>query len=187
MSRWRTCGAAADRPGESPAGSSTTAASTRSGSGTSSRTAGKFRRRRRPSWPASSPGLVAYWRFNEGTGTSSSTTRPANHADAIKGAALGRRRARWAGGAGHDAARHHGIGTSNITASSVDDRPLRPASRRRRSVSYTATGSCPCTNVPSAATGTSALVTLTGLAADTAYKFRSQATDAAGNLRVSRR
>ena len=68
-------------------------------------------------------------------------------------------------------------------------RARRFRSPRRRpatgSVSYSATGACPCTDVFSAAVGTTHVIALSGLAANTTYTFAVKAHDAADNLQTA--
>jgi chitodextrinase len=54
-------------------------------------------------------------------------------------------------------------------------------------VSYSLTGSCPCTDVFDPAIGMSHTITLTNLAANTTYTFQVHAHDAANNSRRRRR
>ena len=77
-----------------------------------------------------------------------------------------------------------GIVTSNVTAASVTV-SFQTSEVTTAQVSYTATTTCPCTDVVSAVTGTSHVVTLSGLAADTLYQFVVSAADAAGNVQTS--
>ena len=75
-----------------------------------------------------------------------------------------------------------GVTTSNLTTSSVTI-SFTTSEAATGWVSYTG-ASCPCSDVYSAGTGTTHVVTLTGLTADTTYQYQVKATDAAGNLRV---
>jgi hypothetical protein len=127
-------------------------------------------------------GLVAYWRFNEASGTASSDDSPANHTATLL-AGVGR----VAGGPlapDTVAPNITGIVTSNVTTTgaTISFNTNEPATGW---VSYTATGACPCTDVFSAAAGTTHVVTLSGLASDTVYTFNVKAIDGASNLQTS--
>jgi chitodextrinase len=130
----------------------------------------------------SEPGLVGYWRFNEGSGETAADEGPGDQlATLINGPV-------WApeGPLAPDVAAPDitGIVTSNVTAASVTV-SFQTSEVTTAHVLYTATTTCPCTDVVSAVTGTSHVVTMSGLAADTLYQFVVSAADAAGNVRTS--
>lgn len=127
------------------------------------------------------PGLVGYWRFNEGAGLTAGN-------DAVsRQAALLVNGTQWA--TGGPLAPHAtdttppligNVATGGTTANRATitfetDEPTTAV------VAYSATGSCPCTTVTSPTTGTTHSVALTGLAPNTTYTFTVRATDAAGN------
>ena len=129
------------------------------------------------------PGLAAYWRFNEGTGTTVADDSPNNHTATLYNAVT------WMDGgplapSGVDVTPPDitGVTTSNLTTSSVTISFATSEVATGR-VSYTG-ASCPCSDVYSAGTGTSHVVVLTGLAADTTYQYQVKAADGSGNLRV---
>ena len=129
------------------------------------------------------PGLAAYWRFNEGTGTTVADDSPNNHTATLFNTVA------WMDGgplatSGGDVTPPDitGVTTSNLTTSSVTIGFATNEVATGR-VSYTG-ASCPCADVYSAGTGTAHVVVLTGLTADTTYQYQVKATDGAGNLRV---
>ena len=86
------------------------------------RTSSGSRRRMTTELTGSEPGLVGYWRFNEGAGTvAPGSASGALADDPVQRSAVDGRRAHGLGAAGCDAARHQQHVGSNLTASSVDD------------------------------------------------------------------
>ena len=130
----------------------------------------------------SEPGLVGYWQFNDGVGISAAGGTPGTPPAALVNGPV------WMAGGplAPDVAAPDitGIVTSNVTAASVTV-SFQTSEVTTAQVSYTATTTCPCTDVVSAVTGTSHVVTLSGLAADTLYQFVVSAADAAGNVQTS--
>ena len=131
------------------------------------------------------PGLVGYWRFNEGSGAIVADDAGAdNMATVFNGAA-------WREGgplapAVPDLAPPQITGSvvSNVTDSSATI-AFNTSEAATGWVAYTATGACPCPEVYSAALGTTHVVALSGLTPATTYQFLVRATDAAGNLQTA--
>ena len=131
----------------------------------------------------SEPGLRAYWRFNEGSGTTVAGDGPADQPMTLSNGPL------WVAGGplapDVTAPDIINLSTSSVTASSVTV-TFQTNEPAMAWVSYTATGACPCVDVYSATTmGTTHVVSLAGLAPDTVYSFVGHAQDAAGNLQTS--
>ena len=131
----------------------------------------------------SEPGLAAYWRFNDGAGTSVADDSPSSHTATLYNTTS------WMSGgplgtSGGDVTPPDitGVTTSNLTTSGVTI-GFSTSEAATGWVSFTG-ASCPCSDVYSAGSGTAHLVTLTGLTADTTYQYQVKATDGAGNLRV---
>jgi hypothetical protein len=131
------------------------------------------------------PGLVAYWRFNEGNETLVADDSQLDHTATLFNGPI------WVPGgpmgpAEPDVAAPQitNIVISNLTATGVTI-TFTTSESATAWVSYTASGACPCTDTHSASPGTSHVVTLSGLAFDTPYTFEVRATDAASNLAVS--
>jgi hypothetical protein len=126
-------------------------------------------------------GLVGYWRFNEGAGLTSADDSPNNNTAALIGGTS------WLpdGPLAPDttAPLISNIVVSNVTAGGATI-TFTTNESALAGVSYTLT-TCPCTDVNSAAVGTSHSVQLTGLAAQTQYQFTVYARDGANNLRTS--
>jgi hypothetical protein len=131
------------------------------------------------------PGLVAYWRFNEGLGTTVADDSPAEHLATLHGGPFWR-----AGGPLAPVVPDltppdiTGIVGSNLTDSGLTV-AFDTSEVTTGWLSYTLTTMCPCTEVYSAGPGTAHVITLSGLSPDTVYQFEVRATDAAGNLQVS--
>ena len=128
-------------------------------------------------------GLRGYWRFNEGSGPTVAGDGPADQPMTHTNGPL------WVAGGplapDVTAPDISNLSTSNVTATSVTV-TFQTSEAATAWVSYTATGACPCVDVYSATTpGTIHVVSLTGLAPDTVYRFVGQAQDAAGNLQTS--
>ena len=127
------------------------------------------------------PGLRGYWRFNEGSGTTVAGEGPADQPATLLNGPL------WVAG-GPLAPDVVPPEVTNVLTSAVTASSLTVAFETSEAalawVSYTATGACPCVDVYSAA-GTTHVVPLTGLAADTVYSFVVHAQDAAGNGQTS--
>ncbi len=111
------------------------------------------------------PGLVAYWRFNEGAGTTVRDEGPGHHTATLYNTVT------WMAGGplAPDVTPPDitNIATSNLTSSSLTV-TFTTSEVATGWVAYTAGTACPCTEVYSAAPGTTHVVTLTGLAPDTA-------------------
>ena len=124
------------------------------------------------------PGLVAYWRFNEGSGLTSTDDSPGSHGATLLSAAM------WAaeGPLAPDttAPTLANIATSNLTASGVTV-TFTTNEMTTGWVTDSVGTACPCTDVFSAGPGTTHSVVLTGLAADTVYQITPKAHDAANN------
>jgi hypothetical protein len=130
------------------------------------------------------PGLVGYWRVNEGTGTTADDASPTDRAMTFFNGVT------WAAGGplgpavpDETAPVIANLTTGNVTMSSVTV-SFTTDEAATGAVAYTATGACPCPEVTSAL-GTVHTVTLSGLAADTVYQLTVRATDAAGNEQVT--
>ena len=127
-------------------------------------------------------GLVAYWRFNESAGTTTADDSPFNHLATLLAGVT-----RLAGGPlapDTTAPTISNIATSNLTASGVTI-TFTTSEAATGWVSYSATGACPCTDVFSAAVGTSHSVTLSGLTANTLYTYQAKARDGANNQQTA--
>ena len=129
------------------------------------------------------PGLIAYWRLDDGTGVSAIDDSPAEHTATLFNGPI------WNAGGGMappdgTAPDIFNISTSSPTTSTVTV-TFNTSEAATAWVSYTPTTACPCVDVYSATVGTTHSITLTGLAANTTYQFVVQATDAAGNLQVA--
>ena len=129
-------------------------------------------------------GLVAYWRFNEGVGGTVADDSPGNSTATLLNGPL------WVYGGPMAPTEPDvtppaitNIATSNLTASSVTV-TFSTSEAATGGVSYAPGVACPCTDVYGPV-GITHVVTLTGLASDTAYQFVVKATDGAGNLQVS--
>jgi hypothetical protein len=127
-------------------------------------------------------GLVAYWKFNEGSGTTVTDDGPASYAATLMNGPA------WvAGGPMGEAVPDTtppditNIVIGNLTASGATI-SFTTSEVSTGWVSFSATAACPCIDVYSAGTGTTHVVTLTGLAPDTIYQVVVKATDAATNL-----
>jgi hypothetical protein len=130
-------------------------------------------------------GLVAYWPFNEGTGTTAADASQSGLTAALLGGTG------WAFGGplapmvpDTTAPEISNIAASNLTASGVTIN-FTTNEGATGWVSYAVGSTCPCTDVFSAATGTSHAVTLSGLAPNTSYRFVINASDAASNLQTT--
>jgi hypothetical protein len=126
-------------------------------------------------------GLVAYWRFNDGSGLSGVDDSPNNHVATLVNGTL------WMpdGPLAPDATAPliSNIVVSNVTSSGATI-TFTTDETATAWVSHTTTV-CPCTDVFSGAVGTAHSVNLTGLAANTTYNFTVSARDGANNLRTS--
>ena len=148
--------------------------------GTSCERLARCRRRGAPSSKAPRPGLVAYWRFNEGVGLSVADDSPGSATAVLMNGTHGRRA---------PGARHHGTAdrergcVSNLSFSATITFTTNEAATGW--VTYMAGTACPCVDVFSAGAGISHVVTLTGLAPDTPYQFRAKASDGANNQQVA--
>ncbi len=127
-------------------------------------------------------GLRAYWRFNEGVGTSVADDSANNSFLTLSNGVL------WAadGPIPEDttAPQLSNIAVSNITTSgaTITFTTNEPATG---SISYVAGSACPCTEVPGSGVGTAHTVTLVGLVPATSYQFTARAIDASDNSEVS--
>jgi hypothetical protein len=128
------------------------------------------------------PGLVGYWKFNEGSGGTVADDSPANNtATLFNGTA-------WVPGGpmgppepDTTAPAITNIATSNPTHSGITI-SFNTNEVATGWVSYSTTPACPCTDVYSAGTGTTHVVNLSGLSATTTYYFVVKASDASSNL-----
>jgi chitodextrinase len=123
------------------------------------------------------PGLVGYWRFNEGAGTTSADGSPGQHpALLLAGTAWG-----VDGPLTPDTTLPtiSNVVVSNVTATGATI-SFSTDEATTGWVSYTGPG-CPCADVFSAGTGTTHVVTLSGLTPDTVYEFVVHARDLATN------
>ncbi len=131
----------------------------------------------------SEAGLVAYWRFDEGAGMSVDDDSPNTHTGTFHNAVT------WMAGG------PMAPPEPDVTAPTIDDLTTSDVTESSATISFTtseaATGwvsytgaTCPCSDVYSAGPGTVHVMTLTGLAPDTAYDYQPNATDAAGNRQV---
>jgi hypothetical protein len=127
-------------------------------------------------------GLVAYWRLNEGAGGSSADDSPATNTAVLHVGVA------WAAGGplvpDTTAPAIANVAVSNLSASGATitfttDEPATGV------VLYTATASCPCTEVAGGAATTSHTIALSGLTGDTEYRFQMRATDAASNQQTT--
>ncbi len=127
---------------------------------------------------------MAYWRFNEGAGTAVADDSPGTNTATLRNSTAWMAGGPLGGSGGGDVTPPDitNVTTSSPTTSSVTI-SFSTNEAATGWVSYTGP-TCPCSDVYSAGTGTTHVVTLTGLAADTTYQYQPKATDAAGNLRV---
>ncbi len=130
------------------------------------------------------PGLVAYWKFNDGEGSTAADT-VGSHPLTLNGNPA------WlAGGPVAPAAPDvtapdiTQISTANHTSSGITIQfsTNEPTSGR---VSLSTTGSCPCVDYSSPVFGVTHQVIISGLAASTTYTYVVHATDAANNSQAS--
>ena len=127
-------------------------------------------------------GLAAYWRFNEGTGTSVADDSPgASTATLVNGTV-------WSTddplAPDTTAPQISNIVVSNITptGATITFTTNEPTTGW---ISYVAGTACPCTDAFSSGIGTSHTITLTGLASNTNYQFNAKASDTASNQAVA--
>jgi len=131
------------------------------------------------------PGLVAYWRLNDGAGATAIDDSPADQAATLFNAPT------WVPGGPMapalpdvTAPEITNVLTSNLTDSSITI-AFGTSEVATGWVSYgLSLSSLPGTDVYSASSGTGHVVTLAGLAPDTAYEFAVKASDGAGNVQV---
>ncbi len=126
-------------------------------------------------------GLVAYWRFNEGTGPGAVDATGHAHTATL------RQGVTWLpGGLVPDvtAPTITNIATPSVTSSTVTV-TFTTSEVATGWVSYTANATCPCTDVFSPTVGTLHTVTLAGLTPNTLYRFQAKARDVAGNTQVA--
>jgi hypothetical protein len=131
------------------------------------------------------PGLVAYWKLNEGTGAAVADDSAGNHT-----ASLYNGPSSLEGGPVAPAVPDvTPPDIANVTVGNLADTSVTIAFETSETatawVSYSAGTSCPCSDVYSSTPGTSHTVTLSGLAPNTTYQFAVKATDGAANLQVS--
>ncbi len=130
------------------------------------------------------PGLIGYWKFNEGTGTTAAddagnglTATLFNSPTWTAGGPIGSTTPDVTPPEITD------IATVNLTASG-NTISFRTNEITTGWVSLAPNGACPCVDVYSPALGTNHVITVTGLASDTLYTYEVKAIDGAGNLRV---
>jgi len=128
------------------------------------------------------PGLVGYWRFNEGAGLSVADDSPGTSTAALI------HETAWVadGPLAPDTTPPviNNITVSNITASSA----LISFTTDEASTGWVTFGAgttCPCSDVFSGGAGTAHSIVLTGLAPETSYQFNAKASDGSGNLQVA--
>ena len=127
-------------------------------------------------------GLRAYWRFNEGTGTTVADDSTNDFPATLVNGTL------WAAGGplapDTTAPQISNIVVSNLSSSgaTITFTTNEPAIG---SISYVAGTACPCTEVFSSGSGTAHTVILTGLTPTTSYQYTVRARDGANNLQVS--
>jgi chitodextrinase len=129
-------------------------------------------------------GLVGYWRFNEGAGTTTGDGSPSGLTATLFNGV------NWTAGGplapvGPDLTPPviTNIQTPNLTPTSVTV-TFTTNETATGWVSYTAAPACPCTDLFGAGPTTAHTINLTGLTPQTTYQFQVKASDAAGNLRV---
>ena len=134
---------------------------------------------------ANEVGLVAYWKFNEGSGTSVADDSQHGLVATLFNGPV------WMSG-GMVAPSDPDVTApeiSNISVTSITPSSAVVSFSTNEAttgwVSITATGACPCTDVFSPTVGTSHTIHLIGLAATTTYTFTAHARDAADNSQVS--
>ena len=130
------------------------------------------------------PGLVSYWKFNEGTGVLASDSIGGASAALFNGPA-------WTTGSPVGPPSEPDLtppAISNISSSNLTDSGItitfatdEPATGW---VSLTPSAVCPCVDVYSGGVGTSHTIVVSGLTQDTPYTYFVKATDAATNLTV---
>ena len=127
-------------------------------------------------------GLAAYWRFNEGTGTSVADDSPgASTATLVNGTV-------WSTddplAPDTLAPQISNVVVSNITptGATLTFTTNEPTTGW---ISYVAGTACPCTDAFSSGIGTSHTITLTGLAPDTDHRVEAKAHDAASNAQAA--
>ena len=131
------------------------------------------------------PGLVAYWKINEGLGTAVADGSPSGLAATMFNSPT------WTSGGPMTPAAPDVTPPqiSNVAVSGITDTGATITFSTNEPttgwVSYTLTESCPCTDVYSQTpNATSHTVRLTGLAPDTTFRFEAKATDGSGNFQV---
>ncbi|MEO5822544.1 MAG: LamG-like jellyroll fold domain-containing protein [Vicinamibacteraceae bacterium] len=133
----------------------------------------------------SEPGLVGYWKFNDGSGTNAVDGTAANRPATLFSGPVWTAGGPMASGPPDTTAPIiSNILGSNLTSSGITITFSTNESTSAR-VAYTTNLACPCTEVLSGTTGTAHSVTLTGLTASTQYRFEVRATDGAGNQTIS--
>lgn len=129
------------------------------------------------------PGLAAYWRFNEGTGSTVADDSPGSLTATLFGPV-------WMPGGPFDSGEpdttppqisNIAVGSLTATGATITFTTSEAATSW---VSYTAT-TCPCTSVYSPINGTQHTVNLSGLTPNTQYTYTVNATDAANNTATS--
>ena len=131
------------------------------------------------------PGLVAYWKLNEGVGSvAADDSQAGNHANLYSGPT-------WASGGAMNppAPDVTPPDISNVVALALSDSSVTITFSTNETatgwISYATGPACPCADAYSQGTGTSHSVRLTGLTPDTVYYFQAKAVDVAGNSRIA--
>ncbi|MEQ1871739.1 MAG: Ig-like domain-containing protein, partial [Vicinamibacterales bacterium] len=134
--------------------------------------------------PTTTTGLVAYWRFNEGTGTAAGDSTTGGNAGTLTGGTA------WVAGGplapvvvDTTPPVISNVGTSNLTSTGVTvsfttNEPTTGV------VSWVAGAACPCVDATDGVTGTTHTITLSSLAPGTLHTFTVKANDIAGNPTV---
>ena len=126
-------------------------------------------------------GLVAYWRFNEGSGLTSDDSSSGNATATLVNGTV------WV--TDHPLAPDTTAPQiSNVVVSNITPTGARVTFTTNEPttgwISYVAGTACPCTDAFDSAIGTSHTITLTGLASNTNYQFNAKASDLASNQTV---
>lgn len=131
------------------------------------------------------PGLVGYWRFNEGVGVTAGNDAVSHQSAILSDDAL------WTVGGPMASPVTDttppviaNVVTSGTTTSTTII-TFQTDEATTAVVSHATAGQCPCTIVASGTTGANHTVALSGLTANTTYSFTVRATDGAGNETTS--